>query len=80
MLTLNLLTLSGAQKEDGVVVTSGGSLSCKHIIQMVGPSTTAGITASIEKVLQLCEDKTCAKVSIPAIGTGETTPPVTLSQ
>nr|XP_023678134.1 poly [ADP-ribose] polymerase 14-like isoform X2 [Paramormyrops kingsleyae] len=61
----------GTQKEDGVVVTSGGSLSCKHIIQMVGPSTTAGITASIEKVLQLCENKTCAKVSIPAIGTGK---------
>ncbi|XP_048863184.1 uncharacterized protein parp14rs3 [Brienomyrus brachyistius] len=61
----------GTQKEDGVVVTSGGSLSCKHIIQMVGPITTAGITASIEKVLQLCESKTCAKVSIPAIGTGK---------
>ncbi|XP_061089952.1 protein mono-ADP-ribosyltransferase PARP14-like [Conger conger] len=60
----------GTQKEDGVVVTGGGNLKCKHIIQMVGPTTTAGITTSTERVLQLCESKNTTAVSFPAIGTG----------
>ncbi|XP_035265189.1 protein mono-ADP-ribosyltransferase PARP14 isoform X2 [Anguilla anguilla] len=60
----------GTQKGDGVVVTGGGNLKCKHIIQMVGPTTTAGITTSTERVLQLCESKSTTSVSIPAIGTG----------
>ncbi|XP_064182766.1 protein mono-ADP-ribosyltransferase PARP14 [Anguilla rostrata] len=60
----------GTQKGDGVVVTGGGNLKCKHIIQMVGPTTTAGITTSTERVLQLCESKSTTYVSIPAIGTG----------
>ncbi|XP_061089954.1 protein mono-ADP-ribosyltransferase PARP14-like [Conger conger] len=59
-----------AQNEDGVVVTGGGNLKCKHIIQMVGPTTTAGITTSTERVLQLCESKNTTAVSFPAIGTG----------
>ncbi|XP_061089953.1 LOW QUALITY PROTEIN: protein mono-ADP-ribosyltransferase PARP14-like [Conger conger] len=58
------------QNEDGVVVTGGGNLKCKHIIQMVGPTTTAGITTSTERVLQLCESKNTTAVSFPAIGTG----------
>ncbi|KAL4635573.1 poly ADP-ribose polymerase 14-like [Arapaima gigas] len=60
----------GTQKADAVVATGGGNLSCKHIIQMVGPTSTDGITASVEKVLQLCEVKKCTSVSIPVIGTG----------
>ncbi|KAJ8282618.1 hypothetical protein COCON_G00051370 [Conger conger] len=60
----------GTQNEDGVVVTGGGNLKCKHIIQMVGPTTTAGITTSTERVLQLCESKNTTAVSFPAIGTG----------
>uniref|UniRef100_UPI003AADD9EC uncharacterized protein parp14rs3 isoform X1 n=1 Tax=Centroberyx gerrardi TaxID=166262 RepID=UPI003AADD9EC len=60
----------GAQKADGVVLTGGGSLSCKHIAQMVGPKTPADITASIERVLQLCDSKKAATVAIPTIGTG----------
>ncbi|XP_036401797.1 protein mono-ADP-ribosyltransferase PARP14 [Megalops cyprinoides] len=63
-------TKLGTQKADGVVVTGGGNLKCKHIIQMVGPNKTADITASIEKVLKLCESKMIATMSIPAIGTG----------
>ncbi|KAG5852862.1 hypothetical protein ANANG_G00067030 [Anguilla anguilla] len=61
----------GTQKEDGVVVTGGGNLKCKHIIQMVGPTTTAGITTSTERVLQLCESKSITSMAIPAIGTGK---------
>ncbi|KAJ8351599.1 hypothetical protein SKAU_G00230750 [Synaphobranchus kaupii] len=68
-MSLNLDT--GTQKADGVVVTGGGDLKCKHIIQMVGPTTTAGITTSIERVLQLCESKNTTAMSIPAIGTGK---------
>lgn len=65
--------LPGTQKNDGAVLTSGGNLSCKHIAHMVGPSTAAGITSSIEKVLDLCEGKTASSLSVPAIGTGENT-------
>ncbi|XP_035265187.1 uncharacterized protein LOC118223123 isoform X3 [Anguilla anguilla] len=61
----------GTQKEDGVVVTGGGNLKCKHIIQMVGPTTTAGITTSTERVLQLCESKSITSMAVPAIGTGK---------
>ncbi|XP_007232471.3 protein mono-ADP-ribosyltransferase PARP14-like isoform X2 [Astyanax mexicanus] len=60
----------GPQKADGVVLTGGGNLSCKHIAQMVGPNNAADITLSIEKVLKLCEGQTAATVAIPAIGTG----------
>ncbi|XP_017550531.2 protein mono-ADP-ribosyltransferase PARP14 isoform X1 [Pygocentrus nattereri] len=60
----------GPQKPDGVVLTSGGNLSCKHIAQIVGPNSAADITASIEKVLNLCEGQMAATVAIPAIGTG----------
>ncbi|KAI4880408.1 hypothetical protein NFI96_019082 [Prochilodus magdalenae] len=60
----------GPQKPDGVVLTSGGNLSCRHIAQMVGSNNAADITASIEKVLNLCENQKAATVAIPAIGTG----------
>ncbi|XP_062861863.1 protein mono-ADP-ribosyltransferase PARP14 [Trichomycterus rosablanca] len=60
----------GSQKSDGVVLTSGGNLLCKHIAHMVGPSCAADIKASIRKVLNLCESKKAATVAIPAIGTG----------
>ncbi|KAJ8247116.1 hypothetical protein GJAV_G00258930 [Gymnothorax javanicus] len=61
----------GTQEDDGVVVTGGGNLKCKHIIHMVGQSTAAGITSSIEKVLQLCKSKNIKSLSIPAVGTGQ---------
>ncbi|KAF4086741.1 hypothetical protein AMELA_G00087870 [Ameiurus melas] len=61
----------GHQKENGVVLTSGGKLSCKHIAQMVGPNNAADITTSVEKVLKLCETTMSATVAIPAIGTGK---------
>ena len=65
-----LCLLSGAQKADRVVLTSGGNLRCKHIAHMVGLNTAIDITASTEKVFQLCESKMAATVAIPAIGTG----------
>ncbi|KAI5107530.1 poly [ADP-ribose] polymerase 14 isoform X2 [Silurus meridionalis] len=60
----------GPQKENGVVLTSGGNLSCQHIAQMVGPNNAADITSSIETVLKLCETTAAATVAVPAIGTG----------
>ncbi|CAL8267046.1 unnamed protein product [Lota lota] len=57
----------GPQVVGNVVLTGGGNLKCKHIAQIAGP---ANITASILKVLQLCESKQAATVSIPTIGTG----------
>ncbi|XP_030643397.1 protein mono-ADP-ribosyltransferase PARP14 [Chanos chanos] len=60
----------GPQKGDGVVMTGGGLLKCKHIAQMVGPQTAEDITSSIHKVLQLCEKEKTTTVAIPAIGTG----------
>lgn len=64
---------TGKQKENGVVLTSGGKLSCKHIAQMVGPNNAADITSSVKNVLKLCETTKAATVAIPAIGTGEST-------
>ncbi|XP_058248540.1 protein mono-ADP-ribosyltransferase PARP14 isoform X2 [Hemibagrus wyckioides] len=60
----------GKQKENGVVLTSGGKLSCKHIAQMVGPNNAADITSSVKNVLKLCETTKAATIAIPAIGTG----------
>ncbi|KAM6984986.1 LOW QUALITY PROTEIN: protein mono-ADP-ribosyltransferase PARP14 [Aplochiton taeniatus] len=55
---------------DGVVLTGGGNLKCKHIAHMVGPTNVSGITSSIEKVLQLCETIKTVTISIPTVGTG----------
>ncbi|MGH0139675.1 UNVERIFIED_CONTAM: hypothetical protein FKN15_069913 [Acipenser sinensis] len=63
-------TKLGSQPSDGVVCTGGGNLNCKHIIQMVGPTTAAGIIVSVEKVLQECDNKNVTSVAFPAIGTG----------
>ncbi|XP_029937054.1 protein mono-ADP-ribosyltransferase PARP14 isoform X2 [Myripristis murdjan] len=60
----------GTQKADGVVFTGSGNLNSKYIAQMVGPNSASDISASIEKVLQLCESNMAATVAIPAIGTG----------
>ncbi|XP_033862092.3 protein mono-ADP-ribosyltransferase PARP14-like [Acipenser ruthenus] len=60
----------GSQPADGLVVTSGGSLSCDFILQMVGPKTLPGIESQVEKALQECEKKQITTVSFPAMGTG----------
>uniref|UniRef100_S4RVB0 Poly [ADP-ribose] polymerase n=1 Tax=Petromyzon marinus TaxID=7757 RepID=S4RVB0_PETMA len=63
-------TKLGPQPGDGVVVTSGGALSCKHIVHMVGQTNPASIKSSVLKVLQECEVKKVTSVSFPATGTG----------
>ncbi|XP_077071920.1 poly(ADP-ribose) polymerase family member 14-related sequence 3 isoform X2 [Siphateles boraxobius] len=57
-------------KAGSAVMTSAGALQCKNIAQMVGPENIADITASLEKVLNLCEGKMATTLAIPAIGTG----------
>ncbi|CAL8370868.1 unnamed protein product [Arctogadus glacialis] len=58
---------NGPQPVGNVVLTGGGSLNCKHIAHIAGAPK---VTASILKVLQLCESKQASTVSIPTIGTG----------
>ena len=58
----------GPQAVGNVALTGGGNLNCKHIAHIAGPAKT---TASILQVLQLCESKQAATVSVPTIGTGE---------
>ncbi|XP_048390244.2 protein mono-ADP-ribosyltransferase PARP14 isoform X2 [Stegostoma tigrinum] len=60
----------GSQPNDGVVVTSGGKLTCDYIVHMVGQNKPAMITAFVEKVLQECEKHQITTVSFPALGTG----------
>ncbi|XP_056127320.1 protein mono-ADP-ribosyltransferase PARP14 [Rhinichthys klamathensis goyatoka] len=57
-------------KAGSAVMTSAGALQCKNIAQMVGPVNIADITASLGKVLNLCEGKMATTLAIPAIGTG----------
>ncbi|KAG1944967.1 poly [ADP-ribose] polymerase [Pimephales promelas] len=57
-------------KAGSAVMTSAGALRCKNIAQMVGPANVADVTASLGKVLNLCEGKMATTLAIPAIGTG----------
>ncbi|XP_048050723.1 uncharacterized protein LOC125270803 [Megalobrama amblycephala] len=57
-------------KAGAAVMTGAGALQCKNIAQMVGPGNVADITASLGKVLNLCEGKMATTLAIPAIGTG----------
>uniref|UniRef100_W5M0F0 Poly [ADP-ribose] polymerase n=1 Tax=Lepisosteus oculatus TaxID=7918 RepID=W5M0F0_LEPOC len=66
----NLPVALGAQPADGVVSTAAGQLRCRHIVHMVGPTTAAGIAASVESAAQECERRSAASVSFPAVGTG----------
>ncbi|CAL8235113.1 unnamed protein product [Arctogadus glacialis] len=58
----------GPQAVGNVALTGGGNLNCKHIAHIAGRAKT---TASILQVLQLCESKQAATVSVPTIGTGK---------
>ncbi|GCB72801.1 hypothetical protein scyTo_0002193 [Scyliorhinus torazame] len=60
----------GSQPNGGVVVTGSGNLTCDYIIHMVGQTNPALITASVENVLQECENNQITTVSFPALGTG----------
>ncbi|MBN3324776.1 PAR14 polymerase, partial [Atractosteus spatula] len=60
----------GAQPADGVVSTAAGQLRCRHIVHMVGPTSAAGIAASVESAARECERRSAASVSFPAVGTG----------
>ncbi|XP_067300743.1 protein mono-ADP-ribosyltransferase PARP14-like [Pseudorasbora parva] len=59
------------QPADGMVLTKAGNLSnIKHIVHMVGQTSEKGISSSMFKVLQMCEENHIQSVSFPALGTG----------
>lgn len=63
----------GVLKDNDVVFSCGGKLNCKNIAQIVGPKNAANISTSIEKVLNLSEHRKAVTMSIPTIGTGDST-------
>ena len=65
---LNIWFFIGPLVTGSVLLTGAGNLNCDHIAHISGSRM---ITRSILNVLQLCESKQAATVSIPALGTGK---------
>ena len=65
---LNIWFFIGPLVTGSVLLTGAGNLNCDHIAHI---SESNMITGSILNVLQLCESKQAATVSIPALGTGK---------
>lgn len=68
---VTIVDVKGVQASDGVVLTTAGKLSVKHIIHMVGQTKEKEITYSMYKVLKKCEENKIQSVSFPALGTGK---------
>ena len=54
----------------GLAVTDAGSLSCKHILHLVAPSSKKDWCKLIKAGLQEAEDMGLASLAMPALGTG----------
>ena len=68
---------NGSVSIGNVVVSSGGSLSCKHIVHTVGPRWQGGtnkepelLQSVLEKCLVESDQRQCTSVAIPALCTG----------
>ncbi|OCT63240.1 protein mono-ADP-ribosyltransferase PARP14 [Xenopus laevis] len=59
-----------AQPHKGFIVTKGGSLQCKWILHVVGPTEPMQIKACVLEALQECARLKATSVAFPAIGTG----------
>ncbi|RXM33975.1 Poly [ADP-ribose] polymerase 14 [Acipenser ruthenus] len=62
---------TGAQPNNGIIITKNGNLQCKKIIHIPGQTDPIKIKDSVGKVLQLCEQNTFTSVAFPALGTGQ---------
>uniref|UniRef100_A0A673X7X1 Poly [ADP-ribose] polymerase n=1 Tax=Salmo trutta TaxID=8032 RepID=A0A673X7X1_SALTR len=54
-----------------MIVTSAGSLPCKHIMHIVGQNDPEIIKETVYNVLKKCEEQKFTSVSFPALGTGQ---------
>uniref|UniRef100_A0AAZ3PE84 Macro domain-containing protein n=1 Tax=Oncorhynchus tshawytscha TaxID=74940 RepID=A0AAZ3PE84_ONCTS len=54
-----------------MIVTSAGSLPCKHIMHIVGQNDPEIIKETVYDVLKNCEEQKFTSVSFPALGTGQ---------
>ncbi|CDQ59137.1 unnamed protein product [Oncorhynchus mykiss] len=54
-----------------MIVTSAGSLPCKHIMHIVGQNDPEIIKETVYDVLKKCEERKFTSVSFPALGTGQ---------
>uniref|UniRef100_A0A8C7V3U1 Poly [ADP-ribose] polymerase n=1 Tax=Oncorhynchus mykiss TaxID=8022 RepID=A0A8C7V3U1_ONCMY len=54
-----------------MIVTSAGSLPCKHIMHIVGQNDPEIIKETVYDVLKKCEEQKFTSVSFPALGTGQ---------
>uniref|UniRef100_A0AAZ3S5F4 Poly [ADP-ribose] polymerase n=1 Tax=Oncorhynchus tshawytscha TaxID=74940 RepID=A0AAZ3S5F4_ONCTS len=54
-----------------MIVTSAGSLPCKHIMHIVGQNDPEIIKETVYDVLKNCEERKFTSVSFPALGTGQ---------
>ncbi|XP_055792513.1 protein mono-ADP-ribosyltransferase PARP14-like [Salvelinus fontinalis] len=54
-----------------MIVTSAGSLPCKHIMHIVGQNDPEIIKETVYNVLKKCEERKFTSVSFPALGTGQ---------
>jgi len=67
----------GRVDEGGVVVTSAGSLPCKHVLHAVGPVWHGGVQGeeiilgmTVRSCLEKADELKCSSISLPAISSG----------
>ncbi|XP_045064197.1 protein mono-ADP-ribosyltransferase PARP15, partial [Coregonus clupeaformis] len=54
-----------------MIMTSAGSLPCRHIMHIVGHNDPEIIKETVYNVLKKCEEQKFTSVSFPALGTGQ---------
>uniref|UniRef100_A0A674E9F9 Poly [ADP-ribose] polymerase n=1 Tax=Salmo trutta TaxID=8032 RepID=A0A674E9F9_SALTR len=62
---------SGAEPNEGMIMTKPGNLQCKKIIHLVNQTDTKKIQQSVEGALKMCTQNNFTSISLPAIGTGK---------
>ncbi|XP_068101914.1 protein mono-ADP-ribosyltransferase PARP15-like [Hyperolius riggenbachi] len=60
----------GSIGNDGIAVTSGGSLKAEHIMHIIGPTSVPDYEPSIDRILLKCHEEGFTSLALPAIGTG----------
>ncbi|KAM4626656.1 protein mono-ADP-ribosyltransferase PARP14-like [Discoglossus pictus] len=62
--------LYATQPHKGYIFTKNGSLACKHILHVVGPSNPTHTKSTVLDVLWALEKQKITSVAFPALGTG----------